>query len=1479
MSRKKRVTIYLLSALLTTLTALTTSPYLIGSYVYNKNTWNSNVTDSLCTYLKKAGFNTAVSTAVHDMEYTNTQSFIARMSSQNIDCMLEDYIFNIDAFQYGARTLSMGNHLRFEAEYHDASDVNQGDALSDSMFYMSPSADSMRVGYQISAESFSNRYYWEIDNGCEGYAYRDMIYRWPIGGSSNYHRVGQEFRFPMHGTGSYALVNSNNLHITYALKCDLPDNLPSTAVIAEISLTYKGLTTDSTQCHLIKHYTTIQDSTDTTLVTKAMYDAAPVIDITTGLKAISIFAPVKSLIYHGTTQGLHYWDRQLKNLNPNLYWRGEGVLKLDYIEFEDDLYRNYSSNNTVLSQIRFSDQKYLYGYDEPGQGQFAACNSISKKFESTGNAPLFITAVHDFQSDALKSNGNSYRHQKSYLETVDPEVLLLDIYPLNPARSKNVDWSDTTDAKFIQKSIDIVCDTYQYYRTLCADSILFMCAPQTYGTWDMSESQWSYLLPPDKLAMCLQYLPLCYQASGILSYQLYSNSKKTWGLIHGSENYEIFFPSNQYYAIKEANAKIALYGKMLLDMNWHGSGRIMTDGIIGADTTSVLLNDLKIPAITNPQLYQGYVQSGFYTDHDNLPYIMLVNRRTTVSNITLGEIAPDEYLTAYNASYQSAPPQNVSFTASNSAEQVLGTYIGLYDMYDSNLFRSTTPQILVPIGPGDGILLQMVSTLPYSVTSDAVLKHTGYLDGDITIQPNVEVDFVAGSDITFLANTHLTISTNSTLFINGSVELQNGAQITNHGDIYIAGESLKFLEECTLTNFGNIYIDGIAWDVMTGSEIVNHGLMEISNAQLSLSSDTSILNTTPSGCVNLGQMTIDNSILNNPDGNWIGIIARNADKLQISNSTISNALCGVYTTNTNLTVSDTRFDIPLMTENGMTYGVHVYNTNSGKTIKVLADTTYYGFYGQSNGFCNGIFVNGPADTLTIGNLGFYNLHYGVKIMNSFTPQDSIVGCSFNNCFTGLKVFTGFRSGRIRECTFSQNDLGIDMINTAPRVDGCIFNNCVVTGIKAEMSTFTKSPGVFDCQFNSCTNGVESRYSSIDMAHNQFSRNEIGLLCHAGSNLNLSSEAENLFVNDLFNVFFTETNPYCAYLQLHKGHNDFYHFTDTTQNTTAYDFSFDSNYLEGYPAVPIDANGNWFQDGVYRIPADQNQNYVTCENFDPAPNQPSPDPENNRFFMALELEDNQNYSSAISTYKDILQNPTTAEMMYLGSCADGVYRLSELAGYPVEQYVAYFDSTAVQYAVGNPYLSNLLKLYQVQKLIIAKEFQDAVDIVQDRIDNPVSQLDSLRAVLDLEIILQLSEFESAKKPVSTRYVQYKYADIATFDRMHANHWNEMKDILNENNENIIPIPPVATLYQNYPNPFNLNTTIRFAIPEKSQVEIRIYNLKGQLVRNLCKGEYRKGHHKSTWDGKDTHGKQTGSGMYLVRMQAKGSNQTKKIMLLK
>ncbi|MCU7492316.1 MAG: T9SS type A sorting domain-containing protein [Ignavibacteria bacterium] len=89
----------------------------------------------------------------------------------------------------------------------------------------------------------------------------------------------------------------------------------------------------------------------------------------------------------------------------------------------------------------------------------------------------------------------------------------------------------------------------------------------------------------------------------------------------------------------------------------------------------------------------------------------------------------------------------------------------------------------------------------------------------------------------------------------------------------------------------------------------------------------------------------------------------------------------------------------------------------------------------------------------------------------------------------------------------------------------------------------------------------------------------------------------------------------------------------------------------------------------------------------------------------------------------------------------------------------------------------------------------------------------------------------------------------------------------------------SLEQNYPNPFNPTTTIRYSIPERSVVTLKIYDMLGREVKTLISTEQNQGVYEVTWNGENNYGTKVSSGIYIYRVEAGRFNQVKKMVLLK
>jgi len=99
-----------------------------------------------------------------------------------------------------------------------------------------------------------------------------------------------------------------------------------------------------------------------------------------------------------------------------------------------------------------------------------------------------------------------------------------------------------------------------------------------------------------------------------------------------------------------------------------------------------------------------------------------------------------------------------------------------------------------------------------------------------------------------------------------------------------------------------------------------------------------------------------------------------------------------------------------------------------------------------------------------------------------------------------------------------------------------------------------------------------------------------------------------------------------------------------------------------------------------------------------------------------------------------------------------------------------------------------------------------------------------------------------------------------------------------------IPDKMALLQNFPNPFNPETWLPYQLSKSNDVQIRIFNISGQLVRTLSPGYQRAGiyadkNQAAYWDGRNDTGERISSGVYFYTIQAGDFSATRKMLIAK
>jgi hypothetical protein len=98
------------------------------------------------------------------------------------------------------------------------------------------------------------------------------------------------------------------------------------------------------------------------------------------------------------------------------------------------------------------------------------------------------------------------------------------------------------------------------------------------------------------------------------------------------------------------------------------------------------------------------------------------------------------------------------------------------------------------------------------------------------------------------------------------------------------------------------------------------------------------------------------------------------------------------------------------------------------------------------------------------------------------------------------------------------------------------------------------------------------------------------------------------------------------------------------------------------------------------------------------------------------------------------------------------------------------------------------------------------------------------------------------------------------------------------------PRGFALNQNYPNPFNPSTTISYSLPEQAEVTLKVFDVLGREMISLTEGIQNAGYFETQWNGTNSSGFPTSSGVYVYHIEARSSSgrffsDSKQMLLVK
>ena len=168
--------------------------------------------------------------------------------------------------------------------------------------------------------------------------------------------------------------------------------------------------------------------------------------------------------------------------------------------------------------------------------------------------------------------------------------------------------------------------------------------------------------------------------------------------------------------------------------------------------------------------------------------------------------------------------------------------------------------------------------------------------------------------------------------------------------------------------------------------------------------------------------------------------------------------------------------------------------------------------------------------------------------------------------------------------------------------------------------------------------------------------------------------------------------------------------------------------------------------------------------------------------------------------------------------------------------------------------------------ILSEIDEGVEFLILRANGPSMEFEEIPAVDLIEDGLSFTFVDRSCESGITYYYRIVYSD------------GTESSILFETGPITTPATALA-LHQNMPNPFNPNTVIGYYVPEHCRVRLEVFDVRGRRVNVLVDETQARGSYSVDWNGRETHGTTSASGVYFYRLTAGKTTLSRKMILLR
>lgn len=811
-------------------------PFGIYSYLQNTGGFFANNNEYLAQRMQELGYNMTVMDTYNSDK--NLDELLKILDANKLDALLTDKCWSNDpgdSRHYALVALSTSFAYRFEAEFSDAKAVKPKDNLSSLYWYgtvigTNNAKAEPRIGQASSDAGASYGHVWNCLPGRDkaGYAYTDITYRWKDK-NGNAVKLSDEIR--LYNTQKGKGPDTDSLYFRFRLKLSgFSPSISASTPLFTVSPTGKmGKQNELETAAQLNLALSNEPSVKVEGIFKEKSAAPGKITLQSANAKQGIFSYEDYLrlgkpngfieleyaisyeqlkqtklltadLDHNPANEDSWWWFNIRGLSPLLYWHGNCELSLDYIEIEDQIYRNLRTQPDVYAEkIKQRVDKFLklphgdvikhfYTMDEPFQANLSSLKLLREMLPKTGYSTM--TTIYDtkYRELAMDDGQTYYDHVAFAREFLEPDYMMTDIYPVKPGLRYA-----PKEPNFIQEVLqNRMLKTYRECKeySLKRPERKFFPVVQAAGWW--SGKQWlSWCMPPQATQLALIYLPLCYQPDGIMHYRLHGFVQKD-----GSGEYAPIIAAPDglakeyqylYEPVKNANPRAKYYAKHLLELKWLGADTAHKNKQTPAKTVAAM-------GITQTQVvksgggdYSGYIECGYYLNEANQLTVMAVNRRTDYFNkpgkdgpANPDQVHPDNYAKYFSA-YK---PQTLRL---HLQKNLLGPAPALYDPYDNSLWVGKKDRVELSLAAGEGRMLSLVSSLPAKVKKGSYrFTHPLILGGKTLIAKQGKI--VCEGDLILLPGSSLTLSKGSEVIVHGRVIRMEGSVVNAGGKFVEPGE-------------------------------------------------------------------------------------------------------------------------------------------------------------------------------------------------------------------------------------------------------------------------------------------------------------------------------------------------------------------------------------------------------------------------------------------------------------------------------------------------------------------------------------------------------------------------------------------------------------------------------------------------------------------------------------------------------------------